>query len=113
MGAVMFQQTGKILKVRQAGFIPVDSIYSPVLKVKSAASHQRVKERMNFDRLIMEIYTNGAVEPSIVLFLAAKILKDMAAKISLFEIEPQYSGYRIRPRVGRKRTHSENKCEGN
>jgi len=38
----------------------------------------------------MEIYTNGATEPSIALFLSAKILKDMAAKISLFEIEPQY-----------------------
>ena len=75
---------------KAVGFIPVDSIYSPVLKVNFSVSHQRVKERMNFDRLIMEIYTNGAVEPSIALFLAAKILKDMAAKISLFEIEPQY-----------------------
>ncbi|HOG27415.1 MAG TPA: DNA-directed RNA polymerase subunit alpha [Candidatus Cloacimonas sp.] len=72
------------------GFIPIDSIYSPVLKVNFSVSHQRVKERMNFDRLIMEIFSNGAIEPSIALFLAAKILKDMAAKISLFETEPQY-----------------------
>ncbi|HNQ39198.1 MAG TPA: DNA-directed RNA polymerase subunit alpha [Candidatus Cloacimonas sp.] len=75
---------------KAVGFIPIDSIYSPVLKVNFSVSHQRVKERMNFDRLIMEIYTNGATEPSIALFLSAKILKDMAAKISLFEIEPQY-----------------------
>ena len=75
---------------KAVGFIPIDSIYSPVLKVNFSVTHQRVKERMNYDRLILEIFTNGATEPSIALFLSAKILKDMAAKISLFEIEPQY-----------------------
>lgn len=72
------------------GFIPIDSIYSPILKVNFSVTHQRVKERMNFDKLILEIHSNGAVEPMIALFLAAKILKDMAAKISLFETEPEY-----------------------
>jgi len=75
---------------KAVGFIPIDSIYSPILKVNFSVTHQRVKERMNFDRLILEIYSNGAVEPKIALFLAAKILKDMAAKISLFETEPEY-----------------------
>lgn len=72
------------------GFIPIDSIYSPILKVNFSVSHQRVKERMNFDRLILDIHSNGAIEPIVALFLAAKILKDMAAKISLFETEPEY-----------------------
>ena len=72
------------------GFIPIDSIYSPILKVNFSVSHQRVKERMNFDKLILEIHSNGAMEPMIALFLAAKILKDMAGKISLFETEPEY-----------------------
>jgi DNA-directed RNA polymerase subunit alpha len=72
------------------GFIPIDSIYSPILKVNFSVSHQRVKERMNYDRLILDIHSNGAIEPIIALFLAAKILKDMAAKISLFETEPEY-----------------------
>ena len=72
------------------GFIPIDSIYSPILKVNFSVSHQRVKERMNFDKLILEIHSNGAVEPMIAVFLAAKILKDMAVKISLFETEPEY-----------------------
>ncbi|MEJ1730313.1 hypothetical protein SMA90_28710, partial [Escherichia coli] len=72
------------------GFIPIDSIYSPILKVNFSVSHQRVKERMNFDKLILEIHSNGAIEPMIALFLAAKILKDMAAKVSLFETEPEY-----------------------
>jgi DNA-directed RNA polymerase subunit alpha len=75
---------------KQLGFIPIDSIYSPILKVNFSVTHQRVKERMNYDRLILEIHSNGAIEPMIALFLAAKILKDMAAKISLFETEPEY-----------------------
>jgi len=75
---------------KAVGFIPIDSIYSPILKVNFSVTHQRVKERMNFDRLILDIHSNGAVEPKIALFLAAKILKDMAAKISLFETEPEY-----------------------
>lgn len=72
------------------GFIPIDSIYSPILKVNFSVTHQRVKEKMNYDKLIIDIHSNGAVEPMIALFLAAKILKDMAGKISLFETEPEY-----------------------
>lgn len=72
------------------GFIPIDSVYSPILKVNFSVTHQRVKERMNFDRLILEIHSNGAIEPKIALFLAAKILRDMAGKICLFETEPEY-----------------------
>lgn len=56
------------------GFIPIDSIYSPVLKVNFSVAHQRVKERMNYDKLAIDIYTNGAIEPSIALFLSAKLL---------------------------------------
>jgi DNA-directed RNA polymerase subunit alpha len=47
------------------GFIPIDSIYSPILKVNFSVSHQRVKERMNYDKLILEIHSNGAIEPMI------------------------------------------------
>lgn len=72
------------------GFIPIDSVYSPILKVNFSVTHQRVKERMNFDKLILEIYSNGAVEPKYALSLAAKIIRDMAGKISLFEQEPVY-----------------------
>ncbi len=75
---------------KPVGFIPIDSIYSPILKVNFSVTHQRVKERMNFDRLVLEIHSNGAIEPKIALFLAAKIVKDMAAKISQFETEPEY-----------------------
>jgi DNA-directed RNA polymerase subunit alpha len=72
------------------GFIPIDSVYSPIMKVNFTVTHQRVKERMNFDKLILEVHSNGAVEPKIALFLSAKILRDMVGKLCLFETEPEY-----------------------
>jgi len=72
------------------GFIPIDSIYSPVRKVNFSVTHQRVKERMNYDKLILDIHTNSGIDPKHALFLSAKILKDMYAKMSLFETEPEY-----------------------
>lgn len=75
---------------KPVGFIPIDSVYSPILKVNFTVSHQRVKERMNFDKLNLEVFSNGAIEPKIALFLAAKLLRDMAGKICLFETEPEY-----------------------
>ena len=63
------------------GFIPIDSVYSPILKVNFSVTHQRAKERMNFDKLILEIFQrrSGA---KICPLLAAKIIRDMAGKIS-------------------------------
>jgi DNA-directed RNA polymerase subunit alpha len=75
---------------KPVGFIPIDSVYSPILKVNFTVSHQRVKERMNFDKLILDIHSNGAIEPMIALFLSAKLLRDMAGKLCLFETEPEY-----------------------
>ncbi len=72
------------------GFIPIDSVYSPILKVNFSVTHQRVKERMNYDKLILEIHSNGSTEPIIALFLSAKILRDMVGKICRFETEPEY-----------------------
>ncbi|MGI6197889.1 MAG: DNA-directed RNA polymerase subunit alpha [Candidatus Cloacimonadaceae bacterium] len=84
---------------KPTGFIPIDSVYSPILKVNFSVTHQRVKERMNFDKLILEIYSNGAVEPKYALSLAAKIIKDMAGKISIFEKEPVYIRVEMDPEL--------------
>lgn len=75
---------------KPVGAIPIDSIYSPILKVNFSVTHQRVKEKMNYDKLILEIWSNGAYEPKHALFLSAKILKDMFGKLCLFEVEPEY-----------------------
>jgi DNA-directed RNA polymerase subunit alpha len=75
---------------KPVGAIPIDSIYSPIMKVNFSVTHQRVKERMNYDKLILEVFSNGAFEPKYALYLSAKILKDMFGKLCLFEVEPEY-----------------------
>jgi DNA-directed RNA polymerase subunit alpha len=80
----------QVVEGKPVGTIPIDSIYSPVMKVNFSVTHQRVKERMNYDKLILEIWSNGSYEPKHALFLSAKILKDMFSKLCLFEVEPEY-----------------------
>ncbi|OQX71176.1 MAG: DNA-directed RNA polymerase subunit alpha [Candidatus Cloacimonas sp. 4484_275] len=75
---------------KPAGVIPIDSIYSPITKVNFFVENQRVGEKIDYDKLIMEIYTNGSIEPKDSLYLAAMILRDLYSKIVLFEKEPEY-----------------------
>ena len=50
-------------KEREIGVIPVDSSFSPVVRVKYDIEETRVGQRTNYDRLVMEIWTNGTVGP--------------------------------------------------
>lgn len=59
-----------------AGVIPMDAIYSPVRRVSLAVSETRVGQRSDFDKLAMEVTTNGAISPEDALAFAAKILKE-------------------------------------
>ena len=58
------------------GVIPVDAVYAPVKKVNYAVDPTRVGAVSNFDRLVLEIWTNGAVEPDQALAEAASHLMD-------------------------------------
>ncbi len=69
------------------GVIPVDSVYSPVTRVRYRVEDTRVGQRTNYDRLVMEIWTNGTVSPEMALVEAAKILrKHLNAFIQYFEL---------------------------
>lgn len=57
------------------GVIPVDSVYSPVTRVRYRVEDTRVGQRTNYDRLVLEIWTNGTVSPEMALVEAAKILR--------------------------------------
>jgi DNA-directed RNA polymerase subunit alpha len=59
----------------EAGIIAVDSVFSPVTRVRYRTEDTRVGQRVNYDRLVMEIWTNGTVEPEDALVEAAKILR--------------------------------------
>lgn len=56
------------------GVIPVDSIYSPVRRVKYTVEDTRVGQVTDYDRLTMEVWTNGTIRPDEAISLGAKIL---------------------------------------
>lgn len=58
------------------GVIPVDSAFSPIIRVQYVVSQARVGQQTDFDRLTIEIETDGSVEPQNALAYAAKILKE-------------------------------------
>jgi DNA-directed RNA polymerase subunit alpha len=60
---------------QEHGRIIVDAIYSPVLRVRYKTEDTRVGQRTNYDKLIMEIWTNGTVTPEMALVEAGKILR--------------------------------------
>ncbi len=60
---------------QEIGYIPVDSHFSPVVRVRYRTEDTRVGRRTNYDRLIMEIWTNGTISPEMALVEAAKILR--------------------------------------
>ncbi len=59
-----------------AGTIFVDSLFSPVTKVSFSVENTRVGQRTDYDRLIMEITTDGSITPEDALSYAAKLVKD-------------------------------------
>jgi DNA-directed RNA polymerase subunit alpha len=62
-------------KEREIGVIPVDSSFSPVVRVKHDIEETRVGQKTNYDKLLLEIWTNGTVSPQMALVEAAKILR--------------------------------------
>jgi DNA-directed RNA polymerase subunit alpha len=58
------------------GWIPVDSVHSPVKKVNYLVESARVGQATDYDKLTMDIWTNGAVSPAEALSLAARLVRD-------------------------------------
>jgi DNA-directed RNA polymerase subunit alpha len=73
----------------EIGVIPVDALYSPVTRVRYRTEETRVGQRVNYDRLIMEIWTQGVTTPEDALVEAAKILrKHLNPFVQYFELGP-------------------------
>ncbi len=60
---------------QEIGRIHLDAVYSPVTRVRYTTENTRVGQRTNYDRLILEIWTNGTISPEMALVEAAKILR--------------------------------------
>ncbi|MFC1557179.1 DNA-directed RNA polymerase subunit alpha [candidate division KSB1 bacterium] len=71
------------------GTIPIDSIFTPVLSVKYSVEPTRVGQRIDYEKLIMEIETDGSITPDDALTYAGKILKDHIQLFINFDIEPE------------------------
>ncbi|MBX7078861.1 MAG: DNA-directed RNA polymerase subunit alpha [Nannocystaceae bacterium] len=63
------------------GVIPIDSLFSPIQKVNYRVTNARVGQRTDYDRLVLEVWTDGSVRPDDAVAFAAKILKE---QLSIF-----------------------------
>ena len=72
---------------QEIGLIAVDSMYSPVTRVRYATEDARVGQKTDYDRLILEIWTNGTVTPEMAMVEASKILrKHLNPFVQYFEL---------------------------
>ncbi len=71
------------------GTIPIDAIFTPITKVNYTVTNARVGQATDYDRLTMEVWTDGSVYPEDVLAYGAKILKDQLSLFINFEEEEE------------------------
>jgi len=69
------------------GMIPIDSLFSPIRKVNYTVTHSRVGQITDYDRLTLEVWTNGSVAPADAIGFAAKILKEQLSVFINFDEE--------------------------
>ena len=73
-GYVDAKANEKLLGEKKLGVIAIDSLYSPIERVSYDVEPTRVGQNENFDKLIMNVYTNGSITPEEAMALSAKIL---------------------------------------
>lgn len=71
------------------GTIPIDAIFNPVKKVNYHIENTRVGHRTDYEKLILEVWTDGSVSPEDSLTYAGKILRDHIDMFISFEVEPE------------------------
>ena len=71
------------------GYIPIDSVHSPVRKVNFAVEAARLGQMTDYDKLTIEVWTNGAISPQDSVGQAAKLLKDHMSIFINFEELPE------------------------
>jgi DNA-directed RNA polymerase subunit alpha len=75
------------------GLIPIDAIYTPIVRVNFTVDNARVGKRTDYDKLVLEVWTNGSIRPEEAISLSAKILIEY---LELFkEIDDTYAEVEI------------------
>jgi DNA-directed RNA polymerase subunit alpha len=74
-----------------AGTIPIDAVFSPIRRVNFTVGNARIGQRTDYDKLTMEIWTDGSVAPEDAIAYAAKILKEQMTLFINFDeqLQPQ------------------------
>jgi DNA-directed RNA polymerase subunit alpha len=67
------------------GTVPIDALFSPIRKVNYTVQNARVGQVTDYDKLVLEVWTNGAVKPADAVAFAAKILKEQVSIFINFE----------------------------
>ncbi|MDR3570223.1 MAG: DNA-directed RNA polymerase subunit alpha [Syntrophobacteraceae bacterium] len=78
------------------GTIPIDAVFSPIRKVSYAVTQARVGQITDYDKLALEIWSDGSVKPEDALAFAAKILKDQLSVFINFEEEVEAETEEVR-----------------
>ncbi len=73
-GYVDSKTNQKLLGENKAGVIAIDSLYSPIERVSYEVESARVGQNENFDKLVMNVYTNGSITPEEAMALSGRIL---------------------------------------
>lgn len=81
------------------GVIPIDSLFSPIVKVNYSITNARVAQRTDYDKLTLEVWTDGTVKPEDAVAFAAKILKEQLTIFINFDesLEPEESSAEEEP----------------
>ncbi len=70
-------------------FLPIDAIYSPIRRVNFRVDNARVEQRTDYDKLTLEVWTNGAIDPENAVGIAAKILREQLKVFVGFDDEAE------------------------
>ena len=73
-GYVKSEDNKKIHEINKIGEIPIDSLYSPIERVSYEVGNARVGQDESYDKLIMDVWTNGSIKPEEAIALASRIL---------------------------------------
>lgn len=73
------------------GSVPIDAIYSPIRKVNYTVTNARVGNRTDYDKLVLEVWTDGTIEPKDSVAYSAKILKELMQLFINFEEQDEPS----------------------
>ena len=73
-GYVRSEENKKLLNIKKVGTIPIDSLYSPIERVSYEVDNARVGQNENYDKLILNVWTNGSIRPEEAIAIASKIL---------------------------------------